>query len=131
MLIGLFISRGANRPAEEQEFMTSNTQLTEKNLPHFTASSEKTPLLYSSSIQVESPKPKYLFVKPKLESEYHVHQLHKENGNPIYICRLANVFGKWSRPHYNSVVATFCHNLIHDLPIEIHDHTAEIRLILY
>lgn len=85
-------------------------------------------MLYSSSIQVESPKIS-TYSQTKLESEYHVHQLHKENGNPIYICRLANVFGKWSRPHYNSVVATFCHNLIHDLPIEIHDHTTEIRLI--
>ncbi|HDX1178321.1 TPA: NAD-dependent epimerase/dehydratase family protein [Pasteurella multocida] len=119
---------GANRPAEEQEFMTSNTQLTEKICRILQRHQRKTPLLYSSSIQVESPKISS-YSQTKLESEYYVHQLHKENGNPISICRLANVFGKWSRPHYNSVVATFCHNLIHDLPIEIHDHAAEIRLI--
>jgi UDP-2-acetamido-2,6-beta-L-arabino-hexul-4-ose reductase len=42
---------------------------------------------------------------------------------------LANVFGKWIRPNYNSVVGTFCHNIIRDLPIQINDHQALLRLV--
>ena len=55
--------------------------------------------------------------------------MHEEQGNPVYICRLANVFGKWSRPNYNSAVATFCHNVVNDLPLQINDANAIIRLV--
>ncbi len=56
-------------------------------------------------------------------------ELQQQQGNPVYICRLANVFGKWSRPNYNSAVATFCYNTANDLPIQIHDENAVIRLV--
>ena len=47
----------------------------------------------------------------------------------MLIYRLTNVFGKWCRPNYNSVVATFCHNIAHDLPITISDPSHEIDFI--
>ena len=53
----------------------------------------------------------------------------REAGSPVVIYRLANVFGKWCRPDYNSVVATFCHNVAHDLPIRIDDPAAPLRLV--
>ena len=48
---------------------------------------------------------------------------------PVYIYRLTNVFGKWCRPNYNSVVATFCHNIARDLPVTINDPAAPLRLV--
>ena len=55
--------------------------------------------------------------------------LQRDKGNPVYIYRLPNVFGKWARPNYNSSVATFCYNIARDLPIEINDPFAVIRLV--
>ena len=43
------------------------------------------------------------------------------SGLPVYVYRLANVFGKWCRPNYNSAAATFCYNIANGLPIEIRD----------
>lgn len=53
----------------------------------------------------------------------------RETGAPVSIYRLKNVFGKWCRPHYNSVTATFCHNIAHDLPIAISDPGNVVDLI--
>lgn len=55
--------------------------------------------------------------------------LGQQNESPVYIFRLPNVFGKWARPNYNSAVATFCHNIAHDLPIQIHDESAALNLV--
>ena len=55
--------------------------------------------------------------------------LNKANGNPVYIYRLPNVFGKWARPNYNSAVATFCHNIARDLPVQINDPDAMVNLV--
>ena len=46
-----------------------------------------------------------------------------------YLYRLPNVFGKWSRPNYNSVVATFCHNIARGLPITANDPAAQVPLV--
>lgn len=46
----------------------------------------------------------------------------------MYICRFPNTFGKWCRPNYNSVVATFCYNIAHDLPIQVNDRSTVLRL---
>ncbi|MDP9499616.1 UDP-2-acetamido-2,6-beta-L-arabino-hexul-4-ose reductase [Bisgaard Taxon 45] len=119
---------GANRPLHAQDFIDSNITLTEKICHILQTHQKKTPILLSSSIQVER-KEMTEYSQSKLNAEEVVMQLHQENHNPIYIYRLANVFGKWSRPNYNSVVATFCHHVIHDLPVNIHDANAEIRLI--
>jgi len=47
----------------------------------------------------------------------------------VNIFRLANVFGKWARPNYNSAVATFCHNISRGLPININDPVAPLHLV--
>ena len=44
------------------------------------------------------------------------------------IYRLPNLFGKWCRPNYNSVVATFCHNIARDLPITVSDPAVSLTL---
>lgn len=119
---------GVNRPQNEQEFVDGNVSLTEKIANILKDNGKTTPLILSSSIQVEREQ-QNAYGQSKLGGEQVVVNLAKENSNPVYICRLANVFGKWSRPNYNSAVATFCYNVCNDLPIEIHDENAEIRLV--
>src|SRR5690606_23514798 len=55
--------------------------------------------------------------------------LQSTQGSPVHLFRLPNVFGKWARPNYNSAVATFCHNIARDLPIQINDPAAHINLV--
>lgn len=119
---------GANRPLVEEEFIDTNVTLTERICQILVNAKKRTPLILSSSIQVER-ETLTTYGQSKLAGESAVEKLQKENGNPVYICRLANVFGKWSKPNYNSAVATFCHNVIHGLPVEIHQADAEIRLV--
>lgn len=117
---------GVNRPLNESEFAEGNTTLTEKICQILQQANKKTPIILSSSIQVERDNP---YGKSKLGGEQALVALNQVQGNPVYICRLANVFGKWSRPNYNSAVATFCHNVANDLPLQIHDENAVIRLV--
>lgn len=117
---------GVNRPLNEEEFAEGNITLTEKIAQILQQANKKTPVILSSSIQVERDNP---YGKSKLGGEQALVALNQAQGNPVYICRLANVFGKWSRPNYNSAVATFCHNVANDLPLQIHDENAVIRLV--
>ncbi|MFX7152003.1 NAD-dependent epimerase/dehydratase family protein, partial [Acinetobacter baumannii] len=91
-----------NRPLNESEFAEGNTTLTEKIAQILQQANKKTPVILSSSIQVERDNP---YGKSKLGGEQALVALNQAQGNPVYICRLANVFGKWSRPNYNSAVA--------------------------
>jgi UDP-2-acetamido-2,6-beta-L-arabino-hexul-4-ose reductase len=80
----------------------------------------------ASSTQAERDNP---YGRSKLAAEAAVQALAKETGNPCVIFRLPGVFGKWCKPNYNSVVATFCHNIARDLPIQINDPAASLRLV--
>lgn len=117
---------GINRPLNEQEFIEGNVSLTQKITNILKQAAKKTPIILSSSIQAERNN---AYGQSKLGGEQALLELHKQQGNPIYICRLANVFGKWSCPNYNSAVATFCFNTANDLPIQINDENAVIRLV--
>lgn len=117
---------GVNRPLNEQEFVDGNITLTQHIADILQKSDKKTAVILSSSIQAERDN---AYGQSKLGGEQALLELHQQNGNPIYICRLANVFGKWSRPNYNSAVATFCYNTANDLPIQMHDESALIRLV--
>ena len=117
---------GINRPLNESEFIEGNVTLTEKITQTLREEHKLTPIILSSSIQADRDN---AYGKSKLGGEQALEQLHEEQGNPVYICRLANVFGKWSRPNYNSAVATFCHNVVNDLPLQINDANAIIRLV--
>jgi UDP-2-acetamido-2,6-beta-L-arabino-hexul-4-ose reductase len=67
--------------------------------------------------------------RSKLAAEQAVQALVHDKGNPVAIYRLPGVFGKWCKPNYNSVVATFCHNKSRDLPVQINDASARLRLV--
>ena len=117
---------GINRPKEEKEFVEGNVDLTNQICQTLINSNQKTPIIFASSIQADKTNPYGL---SKRAAEDALKRFSSDYGSPIFICRLANVFGKWSRPNYNSAVATFCHNVANDLPIEIHSADAVIRLV--
>ena len=117
---------GVNRPLNEQEFIDGNVSLTQKIVDILRQAEKQTPIILSSSIQAERDN---AYGQSKLGGEQALLELQQKYGNPVYICRLANVFGKWSRPNYNSAVATFCYNTANNLPIQTHDENAIIRLV--
>lgn len=117
---------GVNRPLNEQEFIEGNISLTQKIANLLREKKKQTPIILSSSIQAERDN---AYGQSKLGGEEILLDLQQSHANPVYICRLANVFGKWSRPNYNSAVATFCHNIANNLPIKINDPEAIIRLV--
>lgn len=122
----VFHFAGVNRPKEASEFTEGNAALTEYLCDAIRASARKIPVLYSSSIQAEATNP---YGESKLAAEKALITLEKETGSPVYLYRLPNVFGKWSRPNYNSAVATFCYNIANDLPVQINDPSSVIRLV--
>lgn len=121
---------GENRPAYESAFAQVNTGLTQALCNALRAETEengrKLPLLLASSTQALRDNP---YGRSKLTAEQAVEQLAQEVGNPVAVFRLPGVFGKWCKPNYNSVVATFCHNLARGLPIEINDPAASVPLV--
>lgn len=121
---------GENRPANEAAFAQVNAGLTSALCDAIRQTSQSSgrhiPLVLASSSQAERDNP---YGRSKLAAEEAVHALAHETGNPCTIFRLPGVFGKWCKPNYNSVVATFCHNIARDLPIQINDATASLRLV--
>jgi UDP-2-acetamido-2,6-beta-L-arabino-hexul-4-ose reductase len=122
----VFHLAGVNRPQDPQDFVSGNTDLTRALCVSVVASGRQIPLLYTSSIQAELDNP---YGVSKRGAEEALQELASNHGSPVYLFRLPNVFGKWARPNYNSAVATFCHNIARDLPIQINDPQARINLV--
>lgn len=117
---------GVNRPRHEAEFEEGNTDLTVMLADAVRASGRPIPVLYASSIQADRDNP---YGRSKRAAEQALQALQESTGSPVHIYRLPNVFGKWARPNYNSAVATFCHNIAHDLPIQVNDPAAALQLV--
>ncbi len=117
---------GVNRPHREEEFFEGNTDFTRAICQRLARRADPPPILLSSSIQAELDNP---YGRSKRLAEEAVTDYARETGARAIIYRLTNVFGKWSRPNYNTVVATFCYNIAHDLPITISDPNRVVRLI--
>ncbi|WP_279495751.1 NAD-dependent epimerase/dehydratase family protein [Aeromonas veronii] len=122
----VFHLAGVNRPKDEMEFSQGNTDLTQRLVSLLSATGRHIPLVLTSSIQAERDN---AYGKSKAAAEQVALDYMRQTGSPAYVYRLANVFGKWCRPNYNSAVATFCHNTVHDLPITIHDANAPLALV--
>jgi UDP-2-acetamido-2,6-beta-L-arabino-hexul-4-ose reductase len=122
----IFHLAGINRPKHEREFKVGNSDLTQQLCEAVKAAEKPIPLILTSSIQIEKDSS---YGKSKLLAELHVLNLYAETNNPVFIYRLPNVFGKWCKPNYNSVVATFCYNIANGLPLEIHDPSHVVDLL--
>ena len=120
----VFHLAGVNRPKDPAEFATGNTGFTEELLALLER--RPVPVLLSSSIQAALDNP---YGVSKRAAEDAVRAYGERTGAAVFVYRLANVFGKWCRPNYNSAVATWCHNIARDLPIQVRDPAATVTLV--
>ena len=120
----VFHLAGVNRPKVETEFMEGNADLTRRLCECLATGGRRVPLVLSSSIQAELDNP---YGRSKKAAEHFVLDYQQRTGSPVYVYRFPNVFGKWSRPDYNTVVATFCHNLSRGLPVQISNRANLVR----
>lgn len=121
----VFHFAGVNRPIDNQDFERENVGLTE-DICHFLKEQGRSPkILFASSIQAELDNPYGL---SKKHAELVLQEFANETGSCVIIRRLKNLFGKWCRPDYNSVTATFCHNIARGIPIAISNPNVEIDL---
>src|SRR5690606_19125149 len=109
---------GVNRPASDEEFETVNLGLTTRLLASLTAAGRKPHIVFASSIQAELDNP---YGRSKRAAETAIAAFVDAGSGTATILRLRNIFGKWCRPDYNSVVATFCHRIARDQPIRVDD----------
>lgn len=122
----IFHLAGVNRPTDNSEFAKVNKGLTERIISLLKENKLSPKIIFSSSIQAELDNPYGL---SKKNAEDALINFSKGTGTSVRIYRLSNVFGKWCRPNYNSVVATFCHNIANGLPIQVNNPASEISLI--
>lgn len=122
----VFHLAGVNRPKDPSEFYAGNRGFTEEVLHLLRGAGNKAPVLVTSSIQAELDND---YGRSKREAEQLVFDHEAATGAPALVFRLPGVFGKWCRPGYNSVVATFCHNVAHGLPIEVRDPAYRFPLV--
>lgn len=121
----VFHLAGVNRPKDPSEFIVGNQGATENLLQCLKRHKNTCPVVYSSSIQAALDNP---YGRSKRVAEDLLFAYGNETGARVLIYRLPNVFGKWCRPNYNSVVATFCHNIARQLPVSINDPNASVTL---
>lgn len=117
---------GINRPKDPGEFYSGNAGLTDTMLRLLAECGNKAPVLVTSSIQAALDND---YGKSKKQAEDAIFAHGETTGAPVYVFRMEGVFGKWCRPNYNSVVATFCHNIARGLPIEVRDPAYELPLV--
>ena len=122
----VFHLAGVNRPKEQSEFMEGNFGLTSDLLNTLKKYNNICPVMLSSSIQAKSDNP---YGKSKKACEDLLFSYSKETGAKVLVYRFPNVFGKWCKPNYNSAIATFCHNIAHDLPIQVNDPNVVMNLV--
>lgn len=127
----VFNLAGVNRPQKQEEFMQGNFGFASTLLDTLKKHGNKCPVMLSSSIQAtligrygESD-----YGKSKLAGEELFFDYAKETGARVLVYRFPNLFGKWCRPNYNSVVATFCNNIANDLPIQVNDRSVVLEML--
>lgn len=120
---------GENRPSSQDGYQVGNVDLTRSICcsisRHFELTGRRVNLLFASSTQATLDNP---YGQSKLEAEQILAKLSLQINNSCGVFRLPGVFGKWCKPNYNSVVATFCHNIVNDLPISVHDESTQLHL---
>lgn len=127
----VFNLAGVNRPQNQEEFMQGNFGFASTLLDTLKKHRNTCPVMLSSSIQAtligrygESD-----YGKSKLAGEELFFRYEKETGAKVLVYRFPNLFGKWCRPNYNSVVATFCNNIANGLPIQVNDRSAKLEML--
>ncbi len=121
----IFHFAGVNRPQHTGEFDTGNYGFTEELVAVLRQLGRAPKIVFSSSIQAALDNP---YGNSKARAEQSLQEFGMQSGASVRIYRLKNLFGKWCRPNYNSVTATFCHNIARDLPISVSDPAKELDI---
>ena len=100
-----------NRSSKNKDFIDSNVRLTETIIKNINLSKKPT-IIYLSTNKINE---KNIYGVTKKRGEKILINFCKKNKVPIYIYRLPNIFGKWSKPFYNSVISTFCYSIMNNL----------------
>jgi UDP-2-acetamido-2,6-beta-L-arabino-hexul-4-ose reductase len=122
----IFHFAGVNRPENRAEFTEVNIDFTKQLIDQLRHLGKRTPIIFSSSSQADNDSD---YGKSKALAEKLLENWRDESSSQVAVYRLPGIFGKWSRPNYNTVVATFCHNLILDLPLRIKNPDESLTLI--
>ncbi|MGE0315550.1 MAG: NAD-dependent epimerase/dehydratase family protein [Lautropia sp.] len=122
----VFHLAGVNRPSSEDEFAIDNAGFTNRLCWIIEQEGSTATVVFSSSVQAEVDS---AYGASKRQAELRLEALAQCGRNRVIVHRLSNVFGKWCRPNYNSVVATFCHNVVHDLPCRVNDPNKVLNLL--
>ncbi|MCF2659971.1 NAD-dependent epimerase/dehydratase family protein, partial [Parabacteroides distasonis] len=127
----VFNLAGVNRPQDPKEFMEGNFGFATTLLNTLKAHKNNCPVMISSSIQatLAGRFGTSEYGKSKKAGEELMFEYVKETGAKVLVYRFPNLFGKWCRPNYNSAIATFCHNIANDLPIQMNDRSVAMELL--
>ena len=127
----VFNLAGVNRPQNPEEFMQGNFGFASHLLDTLRKHNNRCGVMLASSIQATliGRYGEGDYGKSKRAGEELFFDYGTKSGAKVLVYRFPNLFGKWCRPNYNSVVATFCHNIAHDLPIVINDPSTELELL--
>lgn len=126
----VFHLAGVNRPKDPDEFMRENFGFSSILLEELKRAGNRCPVMLASSVQATLiGRYNSDYGRSKRAGEELFFSYAKGMGAEVLVYRFPNLFGKWCRPNYNSVIATFCHNLANDLPIQVNDPTIEIELL--
>ena len=127
----VFNLAGVNRPKDQAEFMQGNFGFASDLLDTLKRHGNACPVMLASSIQA-TLQGRYAeggYGKSKKAGEELFFDYARETGAKVLVYRFPNLFGKWCRPNYNSVVATFCHNIARGLPIIVNDRAVELEML--
>ncbi|MBM7665254.1 UDP-2-acetamido-2,6-beta-L-arabino-hexul-4-ose reductase [Solibacillus kalamii] len=122
----VFHLAGVNRPIEEKEYIDGNYGFTSQLINSLTRNNNNCPILFTSSSQAILDN---LYGSSKKAAEEEILKYRDVSGAKVLIYRLPNVFGKWSKPNYNSAIATFCYNISRGLPITVSNPNIELMLV--
>lgn len=127
----VFNLAGVNRPKDQSEFMQGNFGFASTLLDTLEKHRNACPVMLSSSVQATliDRYGQSDYGKSKLAGEELFFSYGEKTGAPVLVYRFPNLFGKWCRPNYNSAVATFCHNMARDLPIQVNDPATRLELV--
>jgi UDP-2-acetamido-2,6-beta-L-arabino-hexul-4-ose reductase len=116
---------GASRIKQPDEYMQGDFSFTDSLLRLLNKHKNRCPVMFASSTQAALPS---LYGRSKKAGEELLDLYAQETGAKAYVYRLPNVFGKWSKPNHNNIIATVCYNVSHDLPIVIQEDTTPLSL---
>lgn len=127
----VFNLAGVNRPKDAGEFMQGNFGFASTLLDTLKRYGNRCPVMLSSSAQASLTGRfgNSEYGRSKRAGEDLFLQYGADTGARVLVYRFPNLYGKWCRPNYNSAVATFCHNIAHDLPITVNDPSVELELL--